>query len=100
MVTAGLVAAGSCGGPSSFLRVWVARMDIILLLRRAPYIGHSGRTSGPLPLAADAPHLRPDGLRDLQDFLAPCGGLQAVHATRCGPHQRRSRQQRLILVDA
>src|SRR5215208_4660478 len=99
MVTSGLATATSWVGPSSFLRVSVARMAVILALRRPPPIGHSEPRQPPDPLVRGRAPLRLDRACDPQRLGARRGGLQPVHAAPADPHQRRSGQQRMVLPD-
>src|SRR5215217_400124 len=99
MVTAGLAACTSCVGPSSFLSVSVARMMVILALRRPPYIGHSQPSRKPDPLCGGWRPLGLDGARDPQRCGAWSGRLQAVHAAAGGPDEGRACEQRAVLAD-
>src|SRR5215216_7045991 len=99
MVTSGLATVPSCVGPSSFLRVSVARMGVILALSRPPYIGYSQRPEGPGPLGRAAARLRLDGARDPQRRGAWRGGFQPVHAAPGDPDDGWSGEQRAVLLD-
>src|SRR5215211_8545733 len=100
MVTAGLVASMSCVGPSSFLRVSVARMKDMFVLSRPSYIGHSVPHPQPDALLTQVAHLGVHGTGDFQRFCALRGALQAIHAATSGPDERGAGEQRLLLAHA
>src|SRR4051794_25872700 len=85
-------------GPSSFLRVSVARMQVILRLRRGVHIGQMERPEGRYPLRARAGVLGPCGTRDLQELPALAGALQAQHQPALLPDQRRAGEQGVVLA--
>src|SRR5215218_7264631 len=95
MVTAGLMASMSCVGPSSFLRVSVARMKDMFVLSRPSYIGHSVPHPQPDALLTQVAHLGVHGTGDFQRFCALRGALQAIHAATSGPDERGAGEQRL-----
>src|SRR5215218_5736557 len=86
-------------GPSSFLRALVARMTVILRLRKGLHIGQMERAEGSHPLVHAAPVLPPYGFRDLQGFPAIADTLEAEHEPVLGPDQGGPREQRAVLDD-
>src|SRR4051794_2989322 len=82
-------------GPRSCLRISVARMKVILRLRRAAYIGQMERVGTLDPLPTGARVLVGHGPGDLQGFPA---GLEAHDQSVLLPDERRSGHQRVLLA--
>src|SRR4051794_10830959 len=82
-------------GPRSCLRISVARMEVILRLRRATHIGQMERDPGPDPLPGRPRVLAGYGPGDLQGFPA---GFEAHDQAVLLPDERGSGHQRVLLA--